>query len=211
MKISRISAVVAALIAGAVASFGQLTAKQVFAEAPQSVFPLLDHDTKLDMIDYFESGMSTASKNAMEGKSRITAMSPEKLGIAMSEASEYELCLLPRVSGDTVVALISTVATPAPDSRMTVYTGDWGSNITSQVFSKPALSEWLTEEGQARAGEVEGLVPFLLVSYSYDPASATLTMKNNTGAFLSADVYELVSPCLKETVTYRWDGKKFVR
>ena len=61
------------------------------------------------------------------------------------------------------------------------------------------------------AGEVEGLVPFLLVSYSYDPASATLTMTNNTGAFLSADVYELVSPCLKETVTYRWDGKKFVR
>ncbi len=95
MKISRISAVVAALIAGAAASFGQLTAKQVFAEAPQSVFPLLDHDTKLDMIDYFEGGMSTASKNAMEGKSRITAMSPEKLGIAMSEASEYELCLLP--------------------------------------------------------------------------------------------------------------------
>ncbi len=154
------------LLLGAGAAFAQLTASQAFADAPQNVFPLLDHNTKLDMIDYFNSGMSTASKNAMDGKSRITAITPAKVEISMTDASSYELALLPTANGDTVVALITTVATPAPDSQMTLFSKDWATNLTSSLYSKPGMADWLTEEGRANSGEVEGLVPFLLVSYT---------------------------------------------
>lgn len=210
MKLTKPIALAAALVLGASACFARLTARQAFTEAPQSVFPLLNLDARLDMIDYFESGMANTSKNAMEGQSRITAMTPDKVSISMSEASDYELCLLPTADGDTAIAVIATVATPAPDSRMSVYSKDWSKNLTSGAFSKPVLSDWLSEEGKERAAEVEGLVPFLLISYSYDPASGVLTLTNNTGRFLSSDIYEIVKPCLKGSITYKWNGKQFV-
>ena len=43
------------LLAVAMAAMAQLTARTAFAEAPSSVFPLLDKLTRLDMIDYFEA------------------------------------------------------------------------------------------------------------------------------------------------------------
>ena len=52
-------------------------------------------------------------------------------------------------------------------------------------------------------------MPFLLISYDYDPATRTLTMTNNTGTFLSEEVYEIVKPYLLENLRYRWNGKKF--
>lgn len=210
MKLSRFFAVAFMLLLGAGGVFAQLTASRAFAEAPQSVFPLLDHNTRLDMIDYFNSGMTTASKNNMDGKSRITALTPNKVEISMTDASSYELALLPTANGDSVIALITTVATPAPDSQMAIFSKDWSKNITNGIFTKPVLADWLTDEGKDDIGEVEGIVPFMLVSYSYNPDSQQLEVTNNTAKFMSPELYELVAPSLKKSMVFRWNGKKFV-
>ncbi|MDE6460314.1 MAG: DUF3256 family protein [Paramuribaculum sp.] len=210
MKLSRFFAVAFMLLLGAGAAFAQLSASRAFAEAPQTVFPLLDHNTRLDMIDYFNSGMTTPSKNAMDGKSRITALSPVKLEISMTDASTYELAVLPTSDGDSVIALITTVATPAPDSQMAIFSKDWSRNLTNTAFSKPVLADWLTDEGKDNIGEVEGIVPFLLVSYSYNPDTQKLEITNNTAKFVSPELYELVAPSLKKTMSFRWNGSKFV-
>ena len=55
------------------------------------------------------------------------------------------------------------------------------------------------------------MVPFLLISYSYNPATLTLTLTNNTRSFLSEDVYSIVEPYLKTEILYKWNGKKFAR
>lgn len=209
MKLSRFFAV-AFMLLGAGGAFAQLTASRAFAEAPQSVFPLLDHNTRLDMIDYFNSGMTTASKNNMDGKSRITALTPNKMEISMTDASSYELALLPTANGDSVIALITTVATPAPDSQMAIFSKDWSKNITNGIFTKPVLADWLTDEGKDDISEVEGIVPFMLVSYSYNPDSQQLEVTNNTAKFMSPELYELVAPSLKKSMVFRWNGKKFV-
>lgn len=210
MKLSRFFAVAFMLLLGAGGAFAQLTASRAFAEAPQSVFPLLDHNTRLDMIDYFNSGMTTASKNNMDGKSRITALTPNKVEISMTDASSYELALLPTANGDSVIALITTVATPAPDSQMAIFSKDWSKNITNGIFPKPVLADWLTDEGKDNIGEVEGIVPFMLVSYSYNPDNQQLEVINNTAKFMSPELYELVAPSLKKSMVFRWNGKKFV-
>ncbi len=54
-------------------------------------------------------------------------------------------------------------------------------------------------------------MPFLLISYSYDPSTQLLTLTNNTRRFLTDDVYDMVSADLLTALTYRWDGKKFVK
>ncbi len=208
-KTLRKIAVAVALVAMPTAMSAQLTASAAFTDAPQSVFPLLDRNTRLDMIDYFSNGMSTPSTNMLNGKSRVTSISPMKVGVEMTDASTYEIALLPAKS-DTLVAVISTVATPSPDSRLTVYSRDFN-QLPAAAFVRPEVKDWLTPEGKKNSEEVDILVPFMLVSYTYDPDSRILTLTNNTGKFLSADVYEIVKPYLMETLTYQWDGSKFSR
>lgn len=198
-------AVMAATAAGLQA---QTTAAQVFANAPDEVFPLLDKNTRLDMIDYYNSGMTTASGNNVNGKSRITRLTPQALDIEMSAASDYQLSLIP-MAGDSLVALIVTVKSPAPDSRIDFYDSGWHHMADGKYFAKPSMTDWLTDEGRKNAADVDAFVPFLLVSYSYSPETGLLTLTNNTKEFLSPDIYEMVGGYLKPQLVYKWNGKKF--
>ncbi len=180
-----------------------------FATAGSEIVPLLDRNARLDMIDYFNSGMDRPSDNALMGKSRITEMDGQSMRIRLTDASFYQLAALP-AGADTLVAVIATVLTPAPDSRLNIYTRSWEKDLTQRLFNSPVMADWLTADGRRNRDEVEKLVPFLLVGYEYDPDTSTLTLINNTQQALAEEVYEKVRPCLKEKLTYRWNGKKFV-
>lgn len=186
----------------------QLTASKAFATAPQSVFPLLDASTRLDMIDYYNSNLATPSANKLQGRSRITALNDKALTVQMSPASTNEIFILPAANADSLIAVIATLATPTPDSHITFYSRDWKPLDTSKYFAKPVLADWLTAEGQKNRSQVESMVPFLLIGYSWDPASNVLTLTNNTGQFLSADIYDTVSSYMLPSLKYHWDGRK---
>ena len=207
-----IPAIILALIAlcRPACAIGQLTVSEAFVSAPTSVFPLLDDMTRLDMLDYFNSAMTTASTNSLEGQSRITLLEPRKAMIEMTNSSVYELDLLLTSKSDTLITVISTVSTPAHDSQLAVYSSDWSKNVTDQVFEKPSLDDWLTTDGKANRGDVEALVPFLLIGYTFDPESEILVLTNNTKEFLSTDIYDIVAPFLNQQLKYKWNGKKFV-
>ena len=184
----------------------QLTARIAFTRAPQSVFPLLDTNTRLDMIDYFDAGMKTESKNALGGGSALLDMSPESLRVKMSDASVHQLFLLP-AANDTLIGVIRTVATPGHDSSMTLYTSQWQPAARQHRFQAPVLRDWVTDP--SHLPDVETVVPFMLTGYSYDPATSTLTLTNNLKGFLSDDIYAMVADYMRPVLIYRWDGKRF--
>ncbi|MCM1483015.1 MAG: DUF3256 family protein [Muribaculaceae bacterium] len=188
-----------------------LTPRDAFLDAPSKIIPLLNHNTRLDMLDYFNSGMATSSTNIMQGQSRIVSSDDASMKVKLTEASEIDIAIIPAAAGDTLVALISTVATPAPDSKLSVYSADWTRDVTPAVFTRPLLKDWLTADGRKNTGDVESLVPFLLISYVYEPASGTLTLTNNTEQFMSPDVYSIVEAYLLPKLVYKWDGRKFAR
>ncbi|MDE5649525.1 MAG: DUF3256 family protein [Duncaniella sp.] len=184
-----------------------------FASAPRTVFPLLDTNTRLDMIDYFRSGMSTPSQNALEGKSQITELEPGYLSVKMTDSSTAQLVLLDD-GKQGVVAVINTVATPGLDSSMKFYLYDkanakWGAPATKVYFTRPGWKEWMTPEGKSRQDEVEAQVPFLLVSYKYNPSTKELVLTNNLSKFLDKDIYDSISSYLLPQLVYTWDGGKF--
>ncbi len=193
----------------AVSAWGEITATDAFVSAPQNIFPLLDANTRMDMVDYFNSGSDKASVNALKGKSRVVSIDPQKLEVNMTDASSNQVIVLPTKDGE-LIGLIATVATPAPDSNLNVFSSDWTDIPTEQVFTRPLLADWLSAEGKKNQDEVEMMVPFLLVSYDYEPSSKTLTLTNNTKDFLSEDIYEMVAPYLLPMLKYVWNGKKFV-
>lgn len=100
-----------ALMFVALTGMAQTSAADLFTSAPQNVFPLLDHNTRLDMVDYYKNGMSNPSQNSLDGRSLITEMTPASLTVKMTDSSAMQLMELQGAKGG-VVALISTVATP---------------------------------------------------------------------------------------------------
>jgi len=192
------------------AASAEITASDAFAKAPRKVIPLLDENARLDMIDYFNSNMSNSTDNSYGGKSRITSLSPQKLTARLTDASTCQVIVLP-AEGGSLIGMITTVATPTPDSRMSVYTSDWSRDVTASAFKKPTLEDWLTPEGKKNSDEVEMTVPFLLISYDYDPDSAVLTLTNNSAKFLGEDVYRTVSSYVLPKIRYKFNGKRFER
>lgn len=197
-----------AAVCASTGAFAQQHVVKAFTSAPATVFPLIDNTARLDMLDYFNSQKNIGSANALSGRSRITELVPGSMRIGMTAASTYQIAALP-TDTDTLTAVISTVLTPAPDSKMAVYTADWTTALTDRVFSRPVLKDWLTPQGRKNNDEVEILVPFLLISYDFDPSTMTLTLTNNTASFLSEEVYEIVNPYLLKQLRFVWNGKKF--
>lgn len=204
-KVQKLLTVLAMLVACVPAMLAQLTAEQAFADAPGSIFPLLDKNARLDMIDYFKSGSSTPSQNAFNGTSRITQLTPAQLSVSMTDATKYDIIVLNQ-GASQIIALIQTVATPAPDSHITFYNAAWAP-LKETLFTPPTLQDWLTTKGSDNSSQVSNLVPFMLASYSYDAATSVLTLTNNLKEFLSADIYSMIASDLRPSLTYKWNGK----
>lgn len=189
-------------------SASALTATEAFTSAPASVFPLLDKNTRLDMVDYFVSGLSTPSANLMQGSSVITAIDPASVKVRMTDSSTAQVMVLP-LGNDTIIALISTVAAPGLDSTITFYDSSWNQIATAKYFAKPGWKDWTTPGTNVE--EVTMQAPFMLASYEYDPSTMKLTLTNNLSKFLDPDVYEMISTSLNPTLIYEWSGKKFTK
>lgn len=200
--------IVISLMMSMLSAMAQVTASEAFTSAPQGIFPLLDRNTRLDMVDYFKNGMSNPSQNALDGRSSITEMTPESLTVKMTDSSSAQLVVLDGSKGK-VIALISTVATPGLDSNIKFYDEQWRQLNAKDFFTKPGWKEWLTSEGNENADEVTMQVPFMLSSYRIDPSTSRLTLTNNLSRFLDKDLYESLSSYLRPSLAYDWNGKRF--
>ena len=205
LKLLLIAAVMIAV--GVPPVMARLTASEAFVNAPSVVFPLLERNTRLDMIDYFNSGSSTPSNNSMQGASRVTALNDNEMKIEMTDASDYQIVILP-AGADSVIAVIQTVATPAHDSHLTVYSVGW--EKLADAFTPPSMDDWMTDAGRKNKDMVASMVPFVLARYELDPATGVLTVTNNLSEFMSPDVYQMVASYLRDSISYRWDGKRMV-
>lgn len=197
-----------ALMGAALTGMAQTSAADLFTSAPQNVFPLLDQNTRLDMVDYYKNGMSTPSQNSLDGRSLITEMTPASLTVKMTDSSAMQIMELKGSKG-TVVALINTVATPGLDSNIKFFDSDWKPLPTESYFVKPGWKEWLTDSGRQNQDEVTMQVPFMLASYRIDPESGTLTLTNNLSHFLDKALYDDLSTYLRPQLVYLWNGKNY--
>lgn len=197
-----------ALMGAALTGMAQTSAADLFTSAPQNVFPLLDQNTRLDMVDYYKNGMSTPSQNSLDGRSLITEMTPASLTVKMTDSSAMQIVELKGPKG-SVVALISTVATPGLDSNIKFFDSDWKPLSTESYFVKPGWKEWLTDSGLQNQDEVTMQVPFMLASYRIDPESGTLTLTNNLSHFLDKALYDDLSTYLRPQLVYLWNGKNY--
>lgn len=186
-----------------------LTASEAFADAPASVFPSIDRMTRLDMLDYFNSGSPKPSKNAFKGDARVISVSDSQITVATSDASEVSLSLIPEKS-DTIIMVITTIKTPDEDSSVQFYSSAW-KEIRKGMFLVPQLDDWMRPEALEKKQDLENIFPFMLARCSYEPETGILTITNNVAGMLPEDATSWAGDALRSKLTYRWDGKKMVK
>ena len=117
-------------------AFSQTKAKDVFAAAPDSIFPLLTTNNRLDCIDLIENNMKATVKNKLEQKAEMSVLTDSYLQIKPSEKSTAEI----KVLDDSTFCLISTCMGPAP----TAVSHSTPTNGNRPQSASPFLPSWLS-------------------------------------------------------------------
>lgn len=187
----------------------EMTAEKCFVEAPPEVFQLVQPNTRLDMVDYFKAGIDRASENAAGGECSLLSLEPESVTLKAGTGIEYQFFVL-EGKQKPYIGVIETLATPGDDSMVRFYTSDWTRVDTAKkgLFREPTISDWMSVNDKRLLAEAKETMPFILASYSYDPATRTLTATNNMAAYYHPTDTPEALKHLRHTITYKWDAKR---
>lgn len=155
------------------------TAADFFVSAPDEVLPLLPQNTRLDMLDYFSSGLATPSPNATRGRARIMLNEPTKLQAELSRDSNIQIALFP-AERDTVVAVIETVLTPVADSSVSFYDTSW--NLLALAMPSLTPLDFVPESLKKEAAGAE-LPDVVFGRIDFNPETGCLTVNNTTAGY----------------------------
>lgn len=179
----------------AAAALNARTAMDFFLTAPQSLMIYADSASRLDMRDYYESGVTKGIESRL-GKVRLDSVTPGTLHLKIDSLSEMSLAVVP-VRNDTVLAIMETVRTPIALSSIHIYNKDW-----TPRKEQPALPDAIAFGAPAYPG-------MFFVSVEYDAPTNTFRAINNTKKYyLGGDVPEGVRE-MKDELRLRYDGRKF--
>lgn len=176
------------------------TAQWFFAMAPDNVLPLLPANTRLDMLDYFNSGIARESADASGARAIVTGSTARTLRFETGDTTRFELAVFTPGS-DTIVALIETVTYPMPDSRIAWYDSRW--RPVRAPFAEPQLADWLTKEGRRHRAEVEEQLPFISAVATADPDRGTVTYTRTIDSYFPAPDRPAALLHLSPTLTRR--------
>ena len=184
------------------------TASDFFASAPDQVVRLLPQSTRLDMLDYFKFGSTRPSSNVFGGEAIMRSVSDGLVGFDVDKGVAMQIAVIPSAAHDTVIALVTTLATPSLQSSIEFYDKDWAP-LKNTFFRIPAYDDWLSPEGLADRSTVALHLPFMPVSYSFDPDVTMLRAHNEAEAFLDKDEYKALAPRLIINKVYDLTFPKF--
>lgn len=120
--------------------FSQTRIRDVYAEAPDSIFPLLTQNNRLDQIDFSENNMQAVIKNKFEDHSELLVLNDKYLKLKLSEHCVVEMRLL----SDSTFCMVETFSAPAPDSRIRFFDTSW--NELSQAIERPSVEDFLSDD-----------------------------------------------------------------
>ena len=120
-------------------SKAQVCIRDIYASAPDSIFPLLTKNNRLDQIDFRENNMQAIVKNKFDDHSELLVLNDKYLKLKLSERCIVEMRLL----SDSTFCMVQTYSAPASDSQVRIFDKDWNE---LKVLERPAVEEFLSED-----------------------------------------------------------------
>lgn len=185
------------------------TISDFFASEPGNIFPLLTRTSRLDMVDYYNSGKTVAIANNLEGESSLLQLDSAYLKVQTSKNRIVEMRM--RTAGkDTVITVIETVMTPVPDSRLTQWNVHWQRFTSDKLFAMPGIDDFIIRKmpHDLRADLQDAMIfPLVQLTFKgegHDIIEATHGLEQ----FLAKEEYQRYSSYLKPSISYRFNGLK---
>lgn len=171
--------------------FARFSAKEALLSAPDAAIGYIDNTNRLDMIDYLEAGQKDHTvSNGRGGRSSLAELSDSTFLIKNGEVQTISARLLAGKS-DTLIAVIETLATPVPDSKLTIYNKVW--QPVKKAWTEPAAKDWGKTDAK-----------FLLTEYRLSGDTLTLTDR-------TAEWMEPGTPVKRLQYVWNPKSKKFSR
>ena len=153
--------------------FAQPRIRDIYAEAPDSIFPLLTKNNRLDQIDFRENNMQAVVKNKFDDHSELLVLNEKYLKLKRSEHCIVEMRLL----ADSTFCMVETYNAPAPDSRIRLFDTSW--HELPQHIERPAVDDFLSEDIDIDVRLALQALPLIKASLSED--DNTITFELQTG------------------------------
>lgn len=186
----------------------QLTIRDIFAAAPDSIFPLMTQNNRLDCLDFKENNMQARVKNLLDQYTEMTDLTENYLRIQMTRHSTVQMRLLS--ASDSIFCLISTYLGPTPDSRITFYRSDWTPIQTDapqpqvEDFWNP-VPDSLKQAARFTQMSLRDLTLISIDANAEKDATLTFTLQTSELAGEEKKMTEEYT----HPLVYRWNGKDF--
>ncbi|MBD5190331.1 MAG: DUF3256 family protein [Bacteroidales bacterium] len=196
-----------------------LTAGEVFTNLPISVLDILPRTSRLDMLDYAAVDSLRPTLNNMGEISTLQLVSPTALDVKLTNVSDLKIRILP-YAGSEVAMTIYTVGRKesSPDSQINFFNSSMQKLPTNKFISLPEIEDFLIDKvkwhevgKKISRKEVLDRIPFMTVTYTMEPDSDLLKAHLTIGKYLPVEDVEFVTPFLCKELTYKWNGKRFVK
>lgn len=186
------------------------TIRDFFANEPDDIFMLVPHTARLDMLDYYDSGQKVEMANKLGTNTQLDTLDNSYLKIHTSKSRSVELLMLQYSRRDTIIAVIETVFTPVPDSRLRFFNSNWVELSSIRPLKKmPTLDDFfLPTVNKAKRSELLEKLPFTLLEMTFTSRN-TLVVRHNLDKFLSKEEFTQFKPYLRDRLTYSINGAKF--
>ena len=151
----------------------QTRIRDVYAAAPDSIFPLLTKNNRLDQIDFRENNMQAVVKNKFDDRCELLVLGERYLKLQLSEHCFVEMRLL----SDSTFCMVQTCNAPAPDSRIRFFDTDW--HELPQTISIPSVDDFLFEDVDIDTRLSLQALPLIKASLSEDDNTVTFELQTS--------------------------------
>lgn len=98
------------------------TIDSLFVKAPTDVLPMLDRTARLNMLDYYNSGMDAIAENTLGGRSVLERKDGSMLRIRTTDSSVMEIIWL---KSSRLILCLHTLQIPAKQTYLELYDESW--------------------------------------------------------------------------------------
>lgn len=112
------------LLTPACSAQAKKTMREVWVTMPDSVIPYLNHNLRVELVDYWEMKADAKVKNRLDGDTKLVKMSDNYMELKLNESTDASIRLLSTGDSTYIICMVKTFKAPAEESSVMFFSSD---------------------------------------------------------------------------------------